>query len=188
MSKVKQVLLAIGIAIIFSLFVGYGISTFYKIPKYEDFCMGKDFPRPYFEMGKESVCENTNCTYIPPGKDLTNNCNEKKGEILANYDSKGCIESYYCEMCNKNYNDKMELYNRNVFIITLIIGLSAIITGGVVLNLASVSSGIMGGGILTVIYGTIRYWGQMPDLVRFIELGIVLAALIWIGYKKLSKK
>lgn len=184
MSKVKQVLLAIGIAIIFALFVGYGIATFYNSPKYEDFCKGREFPRPYLET--KSDC-NLNCSYVAPDENLTNDCNEKKGNLLANYDDKGCIESYYCEMCDKEYNDVREIYDRNVFIITLIIGLAAIIIGGIVLKLASVSSGLMGGGILSVIYGTIRYWGSMPDLLRFIELGIVLVVLVWIGYVKLRK-
>ena len=184
MSKVKQILLAIAIAIIFSLFVGYGISTFYRSPKYDDFCKGKEFPRPYLES---APIEKTNCTYIMPDKNLTDDCNEKKGNLLANYDDKGCIESYYCEMCMKNFEDKNEVYNRNVFIITLILGLTAIIIGGIVLKLASVSSGVLGGGILTVIYGTIRYWGQMPDVIRFIDLGLVLIVLIWISYKKLKK-
>lgn len=184
MSKAKQILLAIGIAIIFALFVGYGVATFYKSPKYDDFCKGKEFPRPYLE--EKQVC-NINCSYVAPDENLTNDCNEKKGDLLANYDDKGCIKSYYCEMCAKGFMDSNEKYNKNVFIITLIIGLIAIIVGGIVLNLVSVSSGLMGGGILTVIYGTIRYWGYMPDVVRFIELGVVLAALIWISYKKLKK-
>ena len=185
MSKVKQVLLAVGIAIIFALFVGYGIATFYKSPKYEDYCKGKEYPRPYIET--EPNIKNTNCGYVKPDEKLVVECNEKKGDIMANYTDKGCIESYYCEMCNKEYRDKQEIYDRNVFIITLILGLAAIIVGGIVLTITSVSSGLMGGGMLTVIYGTIRYWGFMPDVVRFIELGIVLIVLIWIGYKKIRK-
>ena len=55
------------------------------------------------------------------------------------------------------------------------------------MNMASVSSGIMSGGILTIIYGTIRYWSDLPDYGRFIILGLTLIILIWLGYKRISK-
>ena len=64
----------------------------------------------------------------------------------------------------------------------------AVLIGGVVLKLESVSTGIMGGGALIIIYGILRYWGDASDALRFIILGIVLAVLVWIGYKKLEKK
>ena len=185
-SKIKEVLLAIAITIIFALFVGYGIATFYKTPMYEDFCNNSNsrFNAPYAWPEKAG---GVNCTYVQPSKEITNECTQKKGDVYPTYNRNRFIDSYYCEMCNRQFQDSSERYNRNVFIITLIIGLAAIIIGGVVLNLASVSSGIMSGGVITVVYGTIRYWGNMPDIIRFIELGIVLAVLIWIGYKKLSK-
>jgi len=53
--------------------------------------------------------------------------------------------------------------------------------------MASVSSGLMGGGILAIIYGTMRYWSDLPDFGRFIILGITLIILIWLGYKKIAK-
>ena len=50
----------------------------------------------------------------------------------------------------------------------------------------SVGAGVLGGGVLIVIYGTIRYWGDMSKYLRIIILGIVLFILIWIGYKKIE--
>jgi len=40
-SKLKRTILGISIALILALFIGYGINTFYKPPKYEDFCEEK---------------------------------------------------------------------------------------------------------------------------------------------------
>jgi uncharacterized membrane protein len=68
----------------------------------------------------------------------------------------------------------------------IVLGIMALVIGAF-LKLTSVGSGIMGGGVLTIIYGTIRYWGNMPDYGRFTILGIALAILIWIGYKKFKK-
>ena len=42
------------------------------------------------------------------------------------------------------------------------------------------------GGILTIFYGTIRYWRHANDTLKFILLGIVLAVLIGVAIKKLE--
>jgi hypothetical protein len=44
----------------------------------------------------------------------------------------------------------------------------------------------MGGAVLLIIYGTIRYWGSLSDVWRTIMLGLALVILVWIGYKKLK--
>ncbi|MBN1377185.1 hypothetical protein JW949_02525 [Candidatus Woesearchaeota archaeon] len=148
-SKIKKNILSISIMIIFVLFIGYGIETFYSSPKYYDFC---NYSRFYDEMDY---------------KDLNDSASIKEQEA-----------------CFNEYDNVREIYNRNVFIITLIIGLSALLAGALILQSESVSSGIMGGGILTIIYGTLVFWGNMSKYIRFIILAFVLALLIWLGYKK----
>jgi len=180
MSKFKHVLLAVAIAIVFVFFVGFGISTFYKTPEYDDFC-DEGFPERY----PRPVKLTENCTFFEPDESLKNECKEK-GDITPKYDGNGCIESYSCETCNKEYRDTREIYNRNVFIVATGIGIIVLIIG-FALKMASVSSGLMGGGILAIIYGTIRYWSDLPDFGRFIILGITLIILIWLGYKKIKK-
>tara|TARA_Y100000310_G_scaffold345853_1_gene471440 strand:- start:24769 stop:25314 length:546 start_codon:yes stop_codon:yes gene_type:complete len=181
MSKFKYVLLAVAIAIVFAFFVGFGIASFYREPKYDDFCDEEFFPKPY----PRTVVETTECPYTEPDDELKAQCKDK-GDISANYDEDGCVESYYCETCRKEYEDVRENYNRNVFIVATGIGIIVLIIG-FALKMASVSSGLMGGGILTIIYGTMRYWSDLPDIGRFIILGITLAILIWLGYKKLKQ-
>ena len=53
-SKTKQVLLSVAIAIIFAFFVGYGISTFYESPDYDDYC-GEVRPSPILKTDEEIV-------------------------------------------------------------------------------------------------------------------------------------
>lgn len=181
MSKFKRVFLAIAIAIVFAFFVGFGIAAFYESPKYEDFCEDTFYEKPY---PRPIMGDSLNCTYIEPTEELKETCREK-GDISAKYDKNGCTESYYCETCNKEYRDISEVYNRNVFIIATIFGLIALIAG-IVLKITSVSSGLMGGGVLLIIYGIIRYWSGLENYGRFIVMGIALAVLIWLGYKKLK--
>jgi len=93
-----------------------------------------------------------------------------------------CDEDFFCR---QDYDDQREGYDKIVFILTLILGIITIIVS-VWLGLASVSAGLMAGGIITIIYGVIRYWEHSTDVLRFILLGAALAILIWLGYKKLK--
>ena len=95
----------------------------------------------------------------------------------------GSCDAYF--YCNKEFRDVREIYNRNVFIIATVIGIIALVAG-IVLKITSVSSGLMGGGILLIIYGIIRYWSGLENYGRFTVMGIALTVLIWLGYKKLK--
>ena len=186
MSKIKVIILGISIALVLAFFFGYGINTFYKPPENKDFCKKGEFYPVRGEFIAKPTPPEKDCVYIEPDESLRLDCTEKEGAITANYDDNGCVESYYCEMCYKEFRDAREIYNRNVFIIDTILGVISLVIGAF-LHLPSVSSGIMGGGILTIIYGTLRYWGDLPDYGRFIILGIALGILVWIGYKKFKK-
>jgi hypothetical protein len=148
-SRLKHNILMISIAIIFALFIGYGIDTFYEAPEYDDFCD-----------------ENQRANPIKLNETELNEQQIKQ------------------EQCWKKFDAVKEPYERNIFIVTVIIGLLAVLLGSFILKIDSVSSGIMAGGVLTIIYGAIRYWGDMHKYLRFTVLTIVLLVLIWIGYKK----
>ena len=179
MSKFKQVLLAVAIAIVFAFFVGFGIAAFYESPKYEDFCEERFIERPY------PLREPGNCTFMEPDQTLKDECREI-GKITPKYDADGCTESFYCETCYNEFDDVREIYNRNVFIVATIIGIIALVVG-IILKITSVSSGLMGGGILLIIYGIIRYWSGLENYGRFTVMGIALIVLIWSGYKKIKR-
>jgi len=166
-SKVKQTILAVAIAIILVLFVGFGIDTIYDSPDYTDYC--NETIRP-MKLDQNQV-----------------DCIDQGGEWIQNQENSYCDFSEKYRECEEEYNQVKEPYERNVFIIALIIGLVAVIVGGLILSVESVGSGIMGGGVLILIYGTLRYWGELSKYLRVVVLGIVLAILIWIGYKKFKK-
>ena len=104
---------------------------------------------------------------------------------MYEYDENGCQVAKECTFCQQDYNKARNIYFRNVFIISGIVGIIAIIIGAV-LNIMSVSAGLFGGGVLTIIYGTTNYWSELADWARFIILGIALAVLIYLGYKGFS--
>ena len=198
MSKIKHVILAVGIAIVFVFFVGFGISTFYAAPQYEDFCGERE---KFVDVITQQDCDELGGKWNPreiarPLPLIENNqllctkISEKDKAITLNCQSQEQITNQgFCDrdfFCRQQFDDVREVYNRNVFIVATGIGIITLIIG-FALKLASVSSGLMGGGILTIIYGTIRYWSDLPDFGRFIILGLTLAILVWLGYRKITK-
>lgn len=193
MIKIKETILGISIAIIFVFFVVFGIKAFYKEPKYENYCKPGlmidavyhegDYPYSYPARIKEqpNACGNVNLEY----DSFRKNCAEKKQDVIFEYDKVGCQIAKECTSCNLDFRQAMSIYNRNVFIIAGIVGIIAIIIGAV-LGLMSVSSGLFGGGVLTILYGTMNYWSELADWARFIILGIALAVLIYLGYRGFS--
>lgn len=173
-AKPKQVILAVAIAILFAIFVNVGIGLVYERPDYEDYCedlllFGGRFAPP---TDNETCIEQGGKWFparaVPPNSEFE--------------------DSGYCDMyhvCQQEYNDAQEQYSSMYFIIALVIGL---ITVGisVAMKLPSVSAGLMAGGSIVIIVGVMQYWQHSSDLLRFILLGIALAILIWIGYKKLG--
>ncbi|MBI2656630.1 hypothetical protein HYX03_02740 [Candidatus Woesearchaeota archaeon] len=193
--KIKETILGISIAVIFVFFVVFGIKAFYKEPKYENFCKigvpidfvsgkGGYYAEPYPARMKEpeqNVCAKSNLEYDKFRK----SCAEKKMDVVYEYDDKGCQAAKECTSCNVDFDKARNIYFRNVFIISGIVGIIVIIIGAI-LNLTSVSAGLFGGGVLTIIYGTTNYWSELADWARFIILGIALAVLIYLGYKGFS--
>ena len=196
MAKFKYVILAIAIAIVFALFVGFGIATFYKATKYEDFCKQREFK----EILTKESCEASGGKWNPAALEkpvpirenqlLCTKILEKNKSMTLNCETyEQLTQQGYCDAefyCREAFQKKNENYSRNVFIIATGAGIIALIVG-FALKVAGVSAGLMGGGILSIIYGTMRYWSGLPDYGRFIILGITLAILIWLGYKRMSK-
>ena len=180
LENMKKYGFLLAIAIVLVVFVNVGVYTFYKPPKYEDFCLGGILEKHY----ATPIREVKDCKYIEPTEELKNECKDK-GDISPEYDKDGCIKSYYCETCNKEFNDEMSVYNRNVFIILSIAGLISIVIS-LLLNNYAVVNGLMFGGIINIFVGIVRYWSDMDEYLRFIISGIILAILIFIAYKRLK--
>ncbi len=154
----KKVGLALAIMIVFNLFVNVGIYTFYKGPEYDDYCAAVVAPDK--EIKTEARCAELN----------------------------GSWQGSYCDLyksCNDQFQSVESVYNRNVFIVLVVIGTVALIAGLFLQQVSAVANGFMFGGIISIFIGTVRYWSNMDEYLRFAILGIVLAILIWLGVSKL---
>lgn len=182
--SIKKWALAIAIAIVFNLFVNYGLATFYKEPKYENYCNSSYYPRkpvPAFSVYPEV---NKNCSEIIASEQDYQNCSAMKGYIQYRYGDDGCQKSYFCETCGAVYDSARNKYDGNAFFVLVIIGVAAVVAG-VMISVEAVGSGFLLGGIISILIGTVRNWSNLTDVLRFVILGVILAMLVVIGYKKL---
>jgi hypothetical protein len=179
-SKLRKIILGIAIAIMLAFFLGYAVYLFYDNPDMEDFCEGIN-PRIDIDSCEGyDVSPVANGRPIPMEKDCYCNQVDKNGTTectSSNPEYKECWE---------DYDESREKHERVSFIVLIVLGLASILVGGLVLKVESVGTGIMGGGVLTIIYAAMRYWGSIQDYGRLAILGVTLVVLIWIGYKKLK--
>ncbi len=186
MADLKKVSLSIGIAVVFAFFIAFLIDAFYPSLEYNTFCKNEqNYPYPIAVKGFSG----SNCTEPQYDAVLLKKCTEQGGYITFISDSQGCQTIPKCELCQKQFNDANQKYNKNLFYITFPIGLLAIIVGIYLpLIVEAIASGFMFGGILTLIQATVRVFGDLGKITRVILLGLELIILIWIGYKKVSDK
>jgi uncharacterized membrane protein len=172
--KVKNWLLGISIAIIFFMFCVYGTKLIYDSPERDDFCNVSYY---YPEKISGEGCDISSEIQI-----AVNECYDNDGIPRYEYNDDGCIKSITCDFCNNEFDKANSVYTKNLFLISLIIGVIAIIISVLIIQISSVSGGLMLGSLFFMIYGTAGYWRYMEDLFRFIILGAVLAVLVWLAY------
>lgn len=174
----KQVAMTIIIAVLSALFVGLLVDAVYESPKYENYCVEPFYP------ATPKVSEGTICDYTQSIEEK--DCYKRGGSPRFDYDSKGCQIFNECDYCGKEFEEANKEYNRNVFFIVAPVGLVMIILG-VFYSVGFIGSGFMFGGILSVAYGTIRYFSDMSKIMRVIVIFIELVIVVWLGLKKLRK-
>lgn len=103
-------------------------------------------------------------------------------EDYCNYNKINFTETSEYQECNNNYESSRENYSKNMFILSLIVGVLIIVGSVIFVYVNSISGGLMFGSLMFLIYGMGNYWRYMHDWVRFIILGFALGVLIYVGY------
>lgn len=169
LNKWKKLALSLAIILVINVFFNVGLQTFYPEPVYDDYC-------PVVAVDK------ANAVYSTAGA-----CNEAGGSWVQ---PSGEGVTGYCDFygdCYKAYDAAMQPYSRNAFVVLTILGV-AILLGGLLVGTLpmAVANGLLYGGVLSILIGTMRYWGYMDDYLRFIVSGIALALLILVGIKRVK--
>lgn len=168
----------VAIIVVLNLFFNYAISLVYKQPAFEKFCPVELTSKTYTDkiMCTESGGQWTENTYpVPMDESRVDNPVKIAGYCNATYS------------CNQKYTDAEGVYNRNVFIVLVILGILSLIFGTYMATFSSVVSlGFSLGGVISLLIGAIRYWSNMQDILRVVVLACALAALVWIGIRKIK--
>lgn len=170
--NIKNIVLSVAIIILTIFVVVYGINTFYDKPKYDSYC-GEFKTQEIIET--QERCEEIGGKWI-----LFND-----GEIPRPVKPVEGIEEGYCDRdfsCRSEFESASENYYKNLFLITLPLGIAIIILGALVFGLEAVGAGLMGGGVGTILYGVGGYWRYSDNLIKFLLSLIGLIIVIKVAY------
>ena len=176
--------MSLAIAVMAALFVGLFFDAVYSAPEYDDFCEGNEnrYLKDPLEMPPKD-CDNVYFVY----EEEINSCQKGEGSPVFDYNEEGCQTYSSCNYCNKEYSEANEVYNRNLFFIISPIAIILILFG-LFYTFEVIASGFMFGGILLLIYSTVRYFSDMSKFMRVLVVFIELILLLWITKKKMDKK
>ena len=109
----KNVIIAIAIALIFTLFIGYGIEVFNDSPRREDFC-----PEKIYEQRTEESCLEAGGKWEEE---------PIRGEPIPAEEGRGfCNQT---KECYDNYNQARSQHDKIVFIAAVIFGILGLVAG-----------------------------------------------------------
>lgn len=162
----------LGIVVVLNLFFNYAISLVYERPLYEAYC-----PQPQVIL-------------VP---DTQDECVAAGGQWTENqYYGKPIRPDFpelagYCNLqftCGQEYQTANDTYNRNVFVVLVVLGALSVLVGTMFKGNAVVTGGLSIAGLLSFIIASMRYWGSAGNLARVLILAIALGILFWIAMKK----
>jgi len=172
MFNVKNLVIGIGIVVLFALVLWQGIETFYPSPDYDNYC-GDVKTQEIIETGAR--CESIGGKWEP---------NDEIRCIKEPCPQGWCDRDY---TCRKDYDKARDNHSWVVFIISLIVGIIAFVLGFTLLKLEPVGSSLIASGVWAVFWGSAINWRNFGESWRFILLLIALVLLVWFAIR-LNKK
>lgn len=169
-------ILVISIVIVLNLFFNFAIKLVYNAPEYNQFC----------EEKQVQISPDTQEACVEVGGQWND-----QGFKRAPVSERVVVpaETGWCDVnftCAQEFKDVSDVYQRNVFVVLVILGVVSILVGVFTSQISAVSLGLSLGGVLSLVIGSTRYWSSMDDILRVIILGLALVALIWVGVRKIK--
>src|SRR5882672_577470 len=118
--------------------------------------------------------------FYPSPKNAYEKCQPVVEKVVVTDTVKATPAQEPDQKCLVDQEKVVNTYNRNVFIIVVIIGFIAIAAGTLYFteSIGPVGPGLVFGGLLTIVYGTQRGFTAVDKSWLFIELLILLVGLI----------
>lgn len=187
-SKSAQILkwsLIIGIVIILNLFYNYTLSLIFSAPDYNLFCPQKQINITPDSQDK-CVTEGGAWTQYPVD---ANPKMIEAGKITVPNTNNAQVG--YCDqtfLCNQKYQEASKAYDRNVFIVLVVLGVITFVLSLVFMKIDILSIALSIGAVLDFVIASMRYWTRADDLIKVLILGVALAVLVWVAVKKFNIK
>lgn len=163
MKTILNIILGLGTAIIVGSLIYLGIRAFHPEPvsPHERNVYPKSLPY------REFVCEKGD-----------KECVADREKYLQEQQ----VQQEEFARLDREYQEKLKVYNRDVFIIanivgTLVFGFGFLILFKTVLASQSIPVGIMLAGLWSIIYGYSRGWNSIDDKLKFF-VGLVIAVMV----------
>ncbi|MBI5065953.1 hypothetical protein HZA97_06960 [Candidatus Woesearchaeota archaeon] len=181
-SKLQQIILGIGILVLLVAFILYGLEVFYKEPTYDQFCnyYSTTAPKPYYEEPTEVMCNTAKGKWFPREGPCPAAISKESVNCPAGY----CDFDFYCRPVYEKAQEKHSMY---VLFVLSTLGV-AIIIGGLFVSVQVISNSIMAGGVIIILRGVIGAWNFLSKYLQWALLGVLLALLLWVAYKKFGPK
>lgn len=169
----------VAIIIVLNMLFNYTISLFYKMPAWDEYFKQ---PQVITQIDNKDECLKVG------GQWNENVYNAQTGEVQTAPIKEKQVTGY----CDPNYTKNLEYqklqknYDRNVFIILVVLGIISILAGVFVKN-EIINIAFPWGGVLSLVIASMRYWSSAENIVKVIILFVALGALIWLAIKKFNK-
>lgn len=82
----------------------------------------------------------------------------------------------------KKYGDSANTSKKALFYISQFIGILAILSG-IFIKISAVKSGLIMGGVFSIILGNLSYWQDLSDITKLVQILVLLALVIFVTYK-----
>ena len=175
-SRLVKASIIIAIVIVMNLFFNYVVSLVYSEPAYDQFVKTTQVV--------ENISTKEKCLAIGGQWNENDYQNIQPITPVEKSTVKGYCDQNYTNQ--KNYEAAIKIYDRNVFITLVSVGVVVIVIG-VFINMSILAISFVWGGVLSLVIASIRYWGSADKLVKVIILAIALVTLIWLAIKKFNK-
>lgn len=91
------------------------------------------------------------------------------------------------EQESKEYNERREVYERNVSVILIVLAVVTIATGVLLSSrIGFLSDGILLGGLFTLVHALIRGFGAGDTKYLFVAAAVSVAVILYLGYRRFT--
>jgi len=167
-SSVLKWALILGIILVINLFINYTLSLFIEEPDYDIYCPQEEV---MYKTAEECIDNGGHWTSYEYGE-----------QTITHLPSEGG----HCDVrseCRTVYEEAKEIYERNVFVILVSIGVVILIVSFLLKSNSVISISLALASVLDLVIASIRYWSTANNLIRVLVLGFALVVLLILAAK-----